>query len=170
MIINSYIKAFKGAGIATGLAMVGLQKLLNRKDVSTNALQSRVTDGLHAKSVLEKAGVYQGEDPDEAENKRLNNITLFLRDSLYSRLRNDDNGFYIEDEDVEFISQISETQYGIQISKRFEGKYFPSFNRVLYTIYKTDDDEPSKLRWKKDLTLVLFSQRDGSLVPKFFIP
>ena len=85
-------------------------------------------------------------------------------------VRNDENGFYIEEEDVEFISHIAETQYGIQISKRFEGKYFPSFNRVLYTIYKTDNNEPDKLRWKKDLTLVLFSQRDGSLVPKFFIP
>ena len=168
--IKSYIKAFKGAGIATGLAMVGLQKILNRKDVSTNTLQSRVMDGVHAKSVLERAGVYQGDDPEEAENRRLNNITLFLRDSLYSRLRNDDNGFYIEDEDVEFISQISETQYDIQISKRFDGKYFPSFNRVLYTIYKTDEEEPDILRWKKDITLVLFSQRDGSLVPKFFIP
>lgn len=170
MILKSYVKAFKGAGIATGLAMVGLKKLLNRKEVSTIALQNRVMDGLHAKTILEKAGVYQGEDPDEAENKRLNNITLFLRDSLFSRLRNDNNGFYIDDDDVEFISHIAETQYGIQISKRFDGKYFPSFNRVLYTIYKTDDDEPDKLRWKKDLTLVLFSQRDGSLVPKFFIP
>lgn len=170
MMLKSYVKAFKGAGIATGLAMVGLKKLLNRKEVSTIALQNRVMDGLHAKSILEKAGVYQGEDPDDTENRRLNNITLFLRDSLFSRLRNDDNGFYIDDDDVDFISHIAETQYGIQISKRFDGKYFPSFNRVLYTIYKTDEEEPDKLRWKKDLTLVLFSQRDGSLVPKFFIP
>lgn len=168
--IKSYIKAFKGAGIATGLAMMGLQKLLNRKEAGTNTLQGRVMEGIRAKSVLERAGVYQGEDPEEAENRRLNNITLFLRDSLYSRLKNDDNGFYIDDEDIEFIRQISETQYNIQISKRFEGKYFPSFNRVLYTIYKTDDEEPNILRWKKDLTLVIFSQRDGSLVPKFFIP